>query len=502
MEKRRSERVRECLASPKWRLNNLYHIIDENGADVVFRMRPAQEAFFDAMWTYNIVLKARQLGFTTLIDLIGLDMTLTTPNFTAVIIAETKEKAADIFSRKVVYPYEHLPEEFRSWCRIVNRSRDGEISFSNGSTIKVMVSARSGTCQFLHVSEYGPVCARQPAKASEIKTGSLPAVHAGSYIFIESTAMGNSGSFYDMVMQAKSKKLSGRKLSTQEYKLHFFPWHENPEYVADPEKVVVPSRLLSYFDELYNRHGICLSEEQQAWYALQEENYHEAMWSEFPSYVDEAFKVAQDGSYYSRAFQDIYRSNRICSVPYETNLPVYTAWDLGMSDETAIWFLQFYGKEIRVIDYYENHGEGLGHYASVLREKGYKYARHFAPHDIAVRELGSGVSRMDTALKLGIRFDRIPTNVDVMGGIENSREMLQYCWFDEVKTDKGRKCLEAYKKEWDEKHGCFRSQPLHDWSSHGADAFRTAAQAWKLGYCGEVRAAADRIKVTGGLKKM
>jgi hypothetical protein len=158
-------------------------------------------------------------------------------------------------------------------------------------------------------------------------------------------------------------------------------------------------------------------------------------------------------------------------------LPVFTSWDLGMSDETTIWFFQFYGKEIRVIDFYAANGESLGHYINVLHDKGYRYARHFAPHDIAVRELGTGVSRLETARKLGVEFDRIPTNVDLMGGIENSREMLTFCWFDECKTEEGRKALEAYKKEWDEKHGVYKNHPLHDWSSHAADSFRTMAQA-------------------------
>ena len=486
---------------PMWRMDNLYTIIDEQGESRQFKLRPAQRRFLGNLHYRNIVLKARQLGFTTVIDLVGLDMTLFNRDFTSVIIAETKDKAADIFAAKVIYPYEHLPAEIRKWCPIVSHSADGEVRFKNGGCIKVMVSARSGTCQFLHISEYGPVCARQPAKAREIRTGSLPAVHERGWVFIESTAMGNSGDFYDMVMKAKALKLAGRKPGPREYALHFFPWHENPEYATDAD-AAIPARLLNYFDELYNRQGIELSEEQMAWYAAEEAIQHEDMWSEFPSYVDEAFKVAQNGSYYGRAFQEIYRQNRICHVPYEPNLPVYTAWDLGMSDETSIWFLQFYGKEIRAIDYYENNGEGLAHYANVLREKGYKYARHFAPHDIAVRELGSGVSRLETASKLGIRFERIPTNVDVMGGIENVRELLQYCWFDEVKTEQGRKCLEAYKKEWDEKHSCYKTQPLHDWSSHGADAFRTAAQAWKLGYCGDSAASGSRIRVSGGLRKI
>lgn len=495
------EELNRVFPDPFWRLDNLYMVVDEQGRETTFHLRPAQRLFLNDLWYYNIVLKARQLGFTTLIDLVALDMTLFNRNFTSVIIAETKDKAADIFNAKVMFPYEHLPREIRDWCPIVQHSADGEVHFKNGGCIKVMVSARSGTCQFLHVSEYGPVCAKQPGKAREIKTGSLPAVHAGGFVFIESTAMGNSGNFYEIVQQAKAIKLTGRKLGMQEFRLHFFPWWQNPEYVSE-QNFAIPARLLNYFDELYARHGISLSEEQQAWYANQEATLHEEMWAEFPSYVDEAFKVAQDGAYYSRAFQAIYRENRICSVPYETNLPVYTAWDLGMSDETSIWFFQFYGKEIRVIDYYENNGEGLGHYANVLREKGYKYARHFAPHDIAVRELGSGISRMEIAKKFGIKFDRIPTNLDVMGGIENCREMLQYCWFDEQKTEKGRKCLEAYKREWDEKHSCYKSQPLHDWSSHGADAFRTGAQAWKLGYCGEQSNSANRIQITGGLRKI
>lgn len=490
------------IGSWKWRLNNLYHVVNEQGQDCLFTMRPSQELFFDNMHYYNIVLKARQLGFTTLIDLIGLDMVLFRKNFTAVIIAETKEKAADIFERKVVYPYDRLPQELRDWCPVQTKTKDGEMTFGNGSMIKVMVSARSGTCQFLHVSEYGPVCAKHPAKAREIKTGSFPAVHAGGFCFVESTAMGNSGDFYDLVKAAQAKMLSGRQLGIQEFKLHFFPWHQNREYTANPESVVIPTRLLKDFDELYARHGIELTEEQMAWYAIQEATLHEDMWAEYPSYVDEAFKIAQDGSYYGKCFNDIYRQNRICSVPYDTNLPVYTSWDLGMSDQTSIWFFQFYGKEIRVIDYYSMNGEGLSHYANVLNQKGYRYARHFAPHDIAVRELGSGVSRLETARKLGIEFDRVMTNKDVPGGIENCREMLGYCWFDEQKTEEGLKCLQGYKKEWDDKLGRYKSQPLHDWCSHGADAFRTGAQAWKMGLCGDRSTAGSRMKVSGGLRRI
>lgn len=493
--------MEKAVGSQFWRLNNLYHIIDEAGQDVLFQMRPAQEVFFYQYHYFNIVLKARQLGFTTLIDLIGLDMVLFKENFTAVIIAETKDKAADIFHKKVRYPYDHLPEEIKKWCPIVSQSAEGELHFGNGSCIKVMVSARSGTCQFLHVSEYGPICAMSPAKAQEVREGSINTVHEGGFIFIESTAKGNFGDFYDMVQAAKPAYLSGKRLGKLEYKLHFFPWHENSTYRTDPDGVAIPARLNEYFDELYLKHGIALDEEQKAWYAIKESTMHEGMWKEFPSYIDEAFNVANEGNYYGQQFNKIHATNRICTVPYVEHLPVYTAWDLGMSDDTSVWFFQFYGMEIRVIDYYAANGEGFGHYAAVLREKKYRYARHFAPHDIAVRELGTGASRMEIAASLGIKFERIPTNLNVLDGIDNVREMLDYCWFDEEKCEDGLKCLQAYKKEWDEKLGRYKSHPLHDWASHGADSFRTMAVAWKMGLCYDAAKRVSEVRAVGGLRK-
>lgn len=496
--------LRERMLSRRWRLENLYFIVDEQGQEVRFELRPAQLDFIQRFHTYNVILKARQLGFTTLIDMIGLDMAIFTPNFSMAIIAETKDKATDIFQKKVLYPYEHLPKELKEWCRIVScvtSGGGGEIVFSNGSSIKVMLSARSGTVQFLHVSEYGPVCAKQPAKAKEILTGSFPAVHRGGFIFVESTAMGNSGHFYDIVMQAEENQKRGKVLGAQDFMLHFYPWWKNPEYVSEPDEAI-PGRLLKYFDTLYAEHGIELSEEQMAWYAKQEKIYQEEIWREYPSYPAEAFKVAQDGAYYKRQFEKIYRENRITLVPYEDALGVYTSWDLGISDAMSIWFFQFLGKEIRVIDHYAESGEGLPHYISVLKEKGYRYEGHFAPHDISVRELSTGISRLERAEELGLKFIRVPTNLDVAGGIEAVRDMLQYCYFDDSKTAEGRKSLEAYRKEWDDKNGVFKDRPLHDWTSHDADSFRTMAVALKMKlvrFSGEDR---GMPRIVGGLRKI
>ena len=165
---------------------------------------------------------------------------------------------------------------------------------------------------------------------------------------------------------------------------------------------------------------------------------------------------------------------RIGNVPYEEALPVHTAWDLGFDDPTSIWFFQVYAKEIRLIDYCEGSNESLQHWLRFVKSKDYSYGKHLAPHDIAVHELTTGMSRQVSARKMGVNLIRVP-NTDKIVGIDEVRNILNRCWFDEKRCEKGIKALENYKKEWDERHGCWRSQPLHNFASHGADAFRTLA---------------------------
>jgi hypothetical protein len=460
----------------EWRLQHLYTIVDERGQKVRFQMRPAQRRLHREMWYYNLVLKARQHGFTTFIDLLAFDMALFTDNFSVNIIADKLDNANTIFRTKVRDVYNSLPQEIQD-SRPAKKNESGELILENGSAIRVTTSARSGTCQFLHISEYGKICCKYLDKAREIQTGSLPAVHPGGFVFIESTAEGSSGNFYDLCQNAEKSQLQGKRLNKQEFKFHFFAWWENPNYTLDTDDDV-PDRLLAYFDELAGQHDIELTDGQMNWYVAQERLLGEDIFREHPSFPGEAFRVAQEGTFYKREFERIYREKRLCQVNYETYLPVYTFWDLGISDDTSIWFVQFIGKEVRVIDYYEQNGEGLAHYAGILGSKPYKYGGHFAPHDIAVRELGTGKSRLDMAREVGIKFEAVATNVDLLGGIEQCRRLLPQAYIDERKCEKGIKCLENYRKEWDEKHGCYKGKPLHDWCSHGADSFRTMAVAY------------------------
>ena len=185
-------------------------------------------------------------------------------------------------------------------------------------------------------------------------------------------------------------------------------------------------------------------------------------------------KYIADGAVYKNELAKARSDGRITRVPIDPALKVHTVWDLGVSDSTTIWFVQVVGKEVRVVDYYEATGEGLPHYARILEQRGYLYGKHFAPHDIAVRELGSGVSRIETAKKLGINFE-IVKNVPIEDGIEASRQILSSCWFDTDKCSAGLHALSNYRREYNDKMGEFKARPVHDWASHAADAFRYLA---------------------------
>lgn len=184
-----------------------------------------------------------------------------------------------------------------------------------------------------------------------------------------------------------------------------------------------------------------------------------------------SFSAGVEGSYYSRYLDKMKLENRITIVPWESNYKVHVVCDLGMNDPTILLFFQVCGQVIRLIDYYENTDKGLDHYAKIINQKEYAYGSMFAPHDIAVRELGTGLSRLEQARKLGISFKVLP-NIPIEDGIEMVRATLGKVWIDEHKCAPLIKALESYRREYDNKRKVYKDNPLHDWSSHASDAMR------------------------------
>lgn len=190
--------------------------------------------------------------------------------------------------------------------------------------------------------------------------------------------------------------------------------------------------------------------------------------------------AALRGAYFATELAEARQQGRITAVPHIPYLSVDTWWDLGMDDATAIWLTQDVGREIHLIDYYEGSGEGLAHYRDVLErlksERGYHYGRHYGPHDLAVRELGTGKSRSETAAGMGLRFETVPRVEHKADAIQAARNLLRQVWIDETHCARGLLCLESYRKEWDDKLQTFREKPLHDFASHAADALMTLAR--------------------------
>jgi hypothetical protein len=197
---------------------------------------------------------------------------------------------------------------------------------------------------------------------------------------------------------------------------------------------------------------------------------------EFAQELECSFNAPNSGSYYGKLIDQCEHENRISNVPHDPTLKVWTAWDLGIDDSTAIWCCQITrGGEWRMIDYIEDSGAGLDHYVRLLQQRPYVYERHLLPHDAEVRELGSGRSRTETLNGLGVRPTRTVRAHSVADGINAVRMILPRSWFDAERCAKGIHALRHYRREWNEAAQTWRSAPVHDHASHGADAARYLA---------------------------
>lgn len=474
------QKLKDLLSNREWRLNNLYYIKDKSGNKVLLRLNWAQRKLYSSIWYFNIILKARQLGFTTFILIYFLDACLFNSNHAAGVIAHTKDDAEDLFTNKVKFAYDNLPEWLKKE-RTASTDTAKKLVFNNGSSFTVGTSLRSGTYQKLLVSEYGKVSAKFPEKAKEIKTGALNTVEVGQQIFVESTAEGKAGEFFDMCETARKLRDQARELTRAEPKFHFFAWFDNPEYRLPDHEVKltpIPAKLAEYLDTLP------IDDNQRAWYAAKHSIMGTDMKREFPSSPEEAFEGSLEGAFYAEEMAAARKSDRIRKLVRDPSYPVFTIWDLGLNDQMSVWFFQHIRGELYFIDYHESSNEGWDYYAKMLQDKGYTYDTHFFPHDGNKRIRGAQVfTDKQLAETLGIRpIKVVPVTSSVYADIRNyCKPTFVVCHFDEEKCAVGITHLDNYRKKWDKVASMFTETPLHDEASHGADAFRTGAVAFKTG---------------------
>jgi len=499
--------------SLEWRLDNLYWIVDKEGNTVRFQMNAQQRDFIRNIWNRNLILKARQLGFSTLMQILELDQALFTRNFTGVVIADTLPNAKKLFG-KIEFAYDHLPPALKAAVPIHAKTRGEGITFAhideqqqeNPSSITISVSARGGTVTLLHVSELGKIGLKYPQRAEEIKTGAIPAAEQGITV-IESTAEGAFGLFYELCEPAMKRREAGTPETRLDWRLHFYPWHECADYrLSDEETAIVEitETLRKYFAKCEAELKIKLDPNQRAWYAKMAETLGKKMKQEYPASPKEAFEQAIEGAVYGDQMTYLREQGRLTVVPLDTNYAVNTFWDFGVADKTAIWFHQHVGVQHRWVYYKDASGKGLKYWwvevceAHRARHR-YQWGKHYLPHDADAEILGESITTKHRELeKLGMRnIVVVPRIADISTGIEVTRKALGgNHWFYDHKPNEdlgedmgagyGIQCLDGYQFEWDQKRGMWSNVPLHNWASHGADAWRQHAQGYHLSAGSEI----------------
>ncbi len=428
----------------------------ENKVAIKIKLWPEQEKIIPIIIKSMllIVFKARQIGLTWIVAMYVLWQIIRNQLYLAVVISVTEELSIEFLDR-VYFIMDRLPV----WLKPPTKSRTKQVfefQHANGliSTIKSLptteMGAQSKTPNILIMDE---TCKNRMAKA--IFNASYPGIEAAKgQVIVVSNAIKEGPGWYwtrDLVISAMR--------GLNKFKMIFLNWKANPSRPEDFKQQMILSGMA----------------ERDV-----NENYPE---NEEEAITDRNIK----GVYYAKQMADARKQGRICVVPWSPGYEVYTFWDLGVRDATAIWFMQQIGREFRFIDYHENTGMGMVHYAKILKEKPYVYGDHYMPHDVEKRSLHGdtdvALTTKEIAENLGIEpiitVARAKDTQSVLNAIEMGRNILPQCLFDERKCPEGILCLESYRSEWDDEKEVLTKKPLENFAIHGADAFRTFSQGYK-----------------------
>lgn len=513
------EKLKELLSNRWWRLNNLYKIKDKHGNVITFKMNECQEYIYNNLHTRNVILKIRQEGITTLMEILKLDLCLFTQNVIAGTIADTRENATDIFENKVKFAYDNLPKSLKEFLEMdlgdvdmsSGRERDSArvMRFRNGSAILVGTSLRGQTLQFLHVSEFGKISAKYPDKAKEIRDGAFQTVHEKGIITVESTAEGKNNLFHHLWITCKTMGYGWHDVAMKRFYrrikhpfythwLGFFvSWVGNKrlslpvedgkmfyEYIDKP----IEKEIYDYFSAIEGKYKVNITEGQKLWWYMKREELKDAVYKEYPATDDEAFSQSVENAIYRKEiltlekeerFGNFYKEIRDKLTTTHKN-KVFAVFDLGIDDYTAIiWFIKDEGK-IWIFDCFEGNNEGFDFYLDLLvykmKEWGFsRYNGLFAPHDINVRDFSTGKTRFDYAREKGFLFQIVQRHT-IEDGINAVRNILKHTVVVNANCEILLDRLKQYVR--DDKTG----KPKHDESSHMADAMRYLALAVEREY--------------------
>jgi hypothetical protein len=491
--------LKQIIASPIRRLRTFYKVKHpKDGRMVPFIPTPEQAEIIEAIHvqglTKLLILKARQLGMSTVINVIMADFMIWNEGWQGSIVDEDHKAAALKLKYKVKVAFDSMPKRIKAMFEIVN-SNDSEFAMrfkkpSRDPKAKVEdqisatfagKNARGGTNQILHVSEWGPIQHVDPPRSDEIMNGALPSAKAG-IVAIETTWKGGKGgNLWNLTERAMTTR--PEDMTSEDYTLFFFPWYNDPQYQVSGNFSQIPKEIHQYFEEK-EKHLVAIGKphtftpEQRLWYYKVAMPKGNQRFAEFPTTLEECFMAPVEGAIYAALMDQARAEGRVIDFPWSREHLVYTFWDLGSPKNTRVIFVQFVGREIHIID----HDTGLDlsptERVAHLRAKGYSYGAHLMPHDAGAVERG-GKNFEDQMKDAGLSNIRIiPQCVEEWTGINKMGSLFPRIIFHKTRCKKLIASLDAYHTKEDKSNpGHQTSITVHDWSSHDADAFRYIGEA-------------------------
>lgn len=476
------------MKSQLTRLQTLYHCREEGtGKPIPFVPRPEQETIFqhliDRPNEPAYIIKSRRLGLSTGINLFQVDSACWHRGWTGMLIDRTQEDASRKMADQIRFGFENMDPEVRTQYQIVRQSdrelrlRLADENKPEASTIYAGVSARGGDFSLLHVSEMGPIAARDDARAKEIVNGAFPAASRGSTV-VETTWMGGkTGRLWDLIDPILHKDPNAPGT------IYFFPWHADPEAIE--MQGMVTAEIEDYFRKLEDRLGKRFDPEQKKWYAAKRVRHRHEVVREYPSTLEEALSSPVEGAIYASYLDQAMTDGRITDFPIDRSALVHTAWDLGSPFNTVTWYFQIIGREILIIDVDLELNITLTDRVSRILSKGYPLGTHLLPHD-ATATATSGKSVQQDLQEAGLSNTRVvPRTQNVWIGINATEEAFPRMRFHATNCATGIDRLQNYRVTNESRTGLAVETPVHDRNSHAADALRIMMEGMESGLAGK-----------------
>ncbi|GAA5497555.1 hypothetical protein Rhal01_03751 [Rubritalea halochordaticola] len=494
------------LGDWRWRFWNLYYIEPaDDRPKVLFEPREEQEEILRALYERGemavAILKARQLGFSTLLALICLDMQLFRAGYKIGIVDQNKEDAVKKLG-KLLFAWENLPKALRDCYRVLV-DNNGEFTLrcraaqgdEVASTVYAGKNARGGTHQMLWISEWGAIQFEDPRRSDKIADGALPSAKEGITVVESTWRGGKTGRLYTDVVEP-ALQIAEEQRSQRDWRVYFFPWWLDEAYVWEGEQSQISEECAQYFAQLESRYGVELSGHQRLWYYKRAWPKREKRYEEFPSVLEEIFLSPVDGAVYGEYLDRARVEGRVIRYP-RVRQSFFSFWDLGKSDLMSIILIQRVGLQLRVYDGMMGRGETLEHYARWLqqweRDNEAFIEAHYLPHDGGWQRLGKTYNKSiaESLEECGLRQVRVVPKIPrVHMGIEYVRERFPQMVLHAGNLGRvyqfGSKrvsfldALANYRYGPMENEGQSR-EPIHDIYSHPCDAFRTFAEADERG---------------------